>query len=65
MMDGIFGNDSPFNGMAGILDKGAPLVFLGMKLDTVDHARIPDSRFVLPTSPISLDAVRRDLATNP
>jgi hypothetical protein len=65
MMNGIFGNDSPFNGMAGILDKGAPLVFLGMKLDTIDHARIPEARFVVPASTISLDAVRRDLATTP
>lgn len=64
-MHGIFGADSPWAFMEGMLDKGAPLVFLGMKLDTIDRARISASRFVLPAPPISLDAVRRDLATAP
>jgi hypothetical protein len=62
---GIFGADSPWAFMEGMLDMGAPLVFLGMKLDTIDRARISASRFVLPASPISLDAVRRDLAKAP
>ena len=64
-MHGIFGAENPWAFMEGMLDKGAPLVFLGMTLDTIDHARIPASRFVLPASPISLDAVRRDFATTP
>ncbi len=64
-MHGIFGAENPWAFMEGMLDKGAPLVFLGMTLDTIDHARIPASRFVLPASPISLDAVRRDFATAP
>ena len=64
-MHGIFGADSPWAFLEGMLNKGAPLVFLGMTLDTIDHARIPASRFVLPASPISLDAVRRDFATAP
>ncbi len=64
-LHGIFGVDSPWAVMEGMLDKGAPLVFLGMQLDTIDRARIPASHFVLPASPITLDAVRRDLATTP
>ncbi|KQN29408.1 hypothetical protein ASE88_10750 [Sphingomonas sp. Leaf38] len=62
---GIFGSDCPFNRMAGILDKGAPLVFLGMKLDAIDHARLAEARSALRASPILLDAVGRDLATTP
>lgn len=64
-MHGIFGADSPWAFMEGMMDKGAPLVFLGMELDTIDRARISASRFVLPAAPISLDAVRRDLAKAP
>ncbi|KQN31400.1 hypothetical protein ASF00_00910 [Sphingomonas sp. Leaf34] len=64
-MDGIFGSDCPFNRMAGILDRGSPLVFLGMKLDAIDHARLAEARSALPASPILLDAVGRDLATTP
>ena len=64
-MQTLFGDASPWSGMAGIFDKGAPLSFLGMRLDTINRDPVPASRFVLPASPILLAEVKRDVASLP
>lgn len=48
--------------MDAMLAQGAPLALGGMELQTVTHAAIPASRFILPAEPASLDQVREMMA---
>jgi hypothetical protein len=50
---------SPFAQMASLLQKGAPLSFGGMDLESVNHTRIDPKRFELPGQPETLDEVRQ------
>jgi hypothetical protein len=60
-MGQLFGKSNPFAAMQAVLKTGAPLVFTGMELDTVNTDAIPASEFALPASPLSIDAVRKNL----
>lgn len=60
-MGHMFGNSSPFAQMQAVLKSGAPLVFTGMELDSVNTDSIPQTEFALPADPLSLDEVRKNL----
>ena len=60
----LYGDTGGWDDMVALFASGAPLLFLGMELGTVDHKRLPASRFVLPAAPLSLDAVRRDFTAS-
>ena len=60
-MGQIFGKSNPFAEMQSVLKEGAPLVFTGMELDSVNNDPIPASEFDLPAAPLSLAEVRKNL----
>jgi hypothetical protein len=60
-MSGVFGKSNPFAQLQGALKDGAPLVFTGMELDTVNTDPIPAAEFALPASPLSIEDVRKNL----
>jgi hypothetical protein len=62
MFSGMMANaPSPFDQMASLLAKGAPLSFAGMDLQSVNHTPIDPKRFELPAQPETLDEIRRRL----
>jgi hypothetical protein len=61
MMGHLLGTANPFSSMEDVLKTGAPLVFIGMELDTINDDPIPAARFALPAAPVSLDEVRKSL----
>jgi len=65
MMGQFLGDSNPWKGMQDVLKTGAPIVFTGLQLDTVNHDLIPAARFVLPTEPLKIDEVRRTMGAGP
>jgi hypothetical protein len=62
MFSGMMGNaPSPFDQMASLLAKGAPLSFAGMDLQSVNHMPIDPNRFKLPARLETLDEIRQRL----
>jgi hypothetical protein len=57
----VLGNANPFKGMQDILKTGAPLVFTGMELDTINNDTIPAARFDLPAQSLTLEGVRKNM----
>jgi hypothetical protein len=60
-MSHMFGKASPFAQIQAALKDGAPLVFTGMELDSVNTDPIPASEFALPADPLPIDGVRKNL----
>ena len=60
----LYGDAGGWDDMVALFARGAPLLFLGMELGRIDPARLPASRFVLPASPLSREAVRRDFTAS-
>jgi len=60
-MGHMFGKTSPFAQLQIALKDGAPLVFTGLELDSVNTDPIPTSEFELPADPLPLDEVRKNL----
>jgi hypothetical protein len=65
MMGQVLGDTNPWKGMQDILKTGAPIVFTGLQLDTVNHDPIPAARFVLPAEPLKIDGVRKTMGAGP
>jgi len=64
MMGPMFGKANPFKAMQDILKTGAPLVFSGMELDTINTDPIPAAHFVLPAEPLTLEGVRKNMGAS-
>lgn len=64
MMGPMLGKTSPFKAMQDILKTGAPLVFTGMELDTINTDPIPAAHFALPAEPLSLEGVRKNMGAS-
>ncbi|WP_294269725.1 hypothetical protein [uncultured Sphingomonas sp.] len=65
MMGQVLGDASPWKGMQDVLKTGAPIVFTGLQLATVNHDLIPAARFVLPAEPLKIDDVRKTMGAGP
>lgn len=65
MMGQVLGGSNPWKGMQDVLKTGAPIVFTGLQLDTVNHDLIPAARFVLPAEPLKIDEVRKTMGAGP
>jgi hypothetical protein len=61
MMGHLLGKANPFQSTEDILATGAPLIFIGMELDTINSEPIPAAHFALPAKPLSLEGVRKNL----
>lgn len=64
-MGQVLGNANPWKGMQDVLKTGAPIVFTGLQLDTVNHDAISAARFVLPAKPLDIDEVKKTMGAMP
>ena len=65
MMGQVLGDTNPLKGMQDILKTGAPILFTGLQLDTVNRDPIPAEHFVLPAGPLDIDGVRKTMGAGP